>query len=79
MSTPKLYYFDIPGKAEAARLACQYAGFPMEDVRLSKEEFLAMKEAGKLPFGQVHFALFERSALYVVMELRSAGAGDGRR
>lgn len=53
MATPKLYYFDIPGKAEAARLACQYANFPIEDVRLSREEFLAMKEAGKLPFGQV--------------------------
>ncbi|CAM9153105.1 unnamed protein product, partial [Ectocarpus fasciculatus] len=53
MSIPKLYYFDIPGKAEAARLACQYAGYPIEDVRLSREEFLAMKEAGRLPFGQV--------------------------
>lgn len=53
MPIPKLYYFDIPGKAEAARLACMYGDFPIEDIRLSRDEFLAMKEEGKLPFGQV--------------------------
>jgi hypothetical protein len=52
-STPKLYYFDIPGKAEAARLACQYGRFPVEDIRLDRDQFNAMKEAGTLPYGQV--------------------------
>ena len=42
--TPKLYYFDIPGKGEAIRLSCAYAHFPLVDVRPSREEFIQMKE-----------------------------------
>ena len=53
MFTPKLYYFNIPGKGEAVRTMCTYAHFPFEDIRVSRDEFVAMKEAGKLPFGQV--------------------------
>jgi hypothetical protein len=45
MSTvPKLYYFDIPGKGEAIRLACAYAGYEIEDIRLNQDEFLVLKE-----------------------------------
>jgi hypothetical protein len=40
---PKLYYFDIAGKAEAIRLACVYSDFNFEDIRLSREEFTNMK------------------------------------
>jgi len=50
----KLYYFDIPGKAEALRLAFKYSGIPFEDFRFkSSAEFLAMKTSGELVFGQV--------------------------
>jgi glutathione S-transferase len=49
----KLYYFDLPGKGEAIRLACAHSGFALEDVRLSRAEFIAKKERGELPFGQV--------------------------
>ena len=52
-SQAKLYYFDIPGKGEAIRLASAHSGYPLEDVRLSRDEFMVMKESGKLPFGQV--------------------------
>jgi len=52
--TLKLYYFDLPGKAEPLRLAMTYCGIPFEDYRFkSREEFLAMKNSGELMFGQV--------------------------
>lgn len=34
-------------------MACAYSGFPLQDVRITREEFISMKESGKLPFGQV--------------------------
>jgi hypothetical protein len=40
---PKLYYFDVAGKAEALRLACVQAGLAFEDVRLSREQFRALQ------------------------------------
>lgn len=49
----KLYYFDIPGKGEAIRLACTYGGIPFDDVRLGRDKFLEMKQDGRLPFGQL--------------------------
>ena len=50
----KLYYFNIKGKGEAIRLYCQFAGLHLEDVRFSnRDEFHAMREQGKLAFGQV--------------------------
>jgi len=52
--TLKLYYFDIPGKAEPLRLAMTYCGLPFEDFRFKNmEEFIAMKNSGELMFGQV--------------------------
>ena len=53
MASAKLYYFDLPGKGEAIRLACAHGGFALEDIRITRDEFNAMKESGKLPFGQV--------------------------
>lgn len=50
---PKLYYFNIPGKGEAIRLACTYGKMNFEDVRITRDEFMAMKESGKLKYGQV--------------------------
>ena len=50
----ELLYFDIPGKAEAIRLAAAYAGLALTDTRFaSREEFTAKKESGELAFGQV--------------------------
>lgn len=49
----KLYYFDIAGRGEPIRLACAYGNVPFEDIRTTREEFAAMKESGKLPFGQL--------------------------
>ena len=45
----RLIYFDIPGKAEAIRLCAAVAGVPLEDVRVTRDEFAAMKAAGQ-PF-----------------------------
>jgi hypothetical protein len=46
---PRLYYFDIPGKAEAARLACAYAGVPLQDTRFSsRDEMVAMRDVSYL-------------------------------
>lgn len=50
----KLYYFNIKGKGESIRLICAYSGLKLEDHRFeSRDEFLAMKEGSRLPFGQV--------------------------
>eukprot|EP01038_Epipyxis_sp_PR26KG_P015210 gene15210-20489_t len=49
----KLYYFDIPGKGEAIRLACAYSGLEFEDIRMDGAQFTGMKNQGKLPFGQL--------------------------
>eukprot|EP00287_Rhodomonas_sp_CCMP768_P013228 CAMPEP_0196747946 /NCGR_PEP_ID=MMETSP1091-20130531/71737_1 /TAXON_ID=302021 /ORGANISM="Rhodomonas sp., Strain CCMP768" /LENGTH=211 /DNA_ID=CAMNT_0042095181 /DNA_START=22 /DNA_END=657 /DNA_ORIENTATION=+ len=47
----KLTYFDIRGRAEPVRLALTLGDIPFEDVRMSKQEFDAAKQTGKLPFG----------------------------
>lgn len=49
----KLYYFNIPGKGEAIRLACAYGGIPLDDFRMHANEFHELKVSGKLAFGQV--------------------------
>ena len=50
----KLYYFNIKGKGEPIRLFCAYAGLELDDHRFaSRDEFTALKESGKIAFGQV--------------------------
>jgi len=50
----KLYYFNIKGKGEQIRLICAYSGLKLEDYRFeSRDQFLAMKNSSRLPFGQV--------------------------
>ena len=43
----------MQGKAEPIRAALTYANIPFEDVRLQRDEFIRMKEAGVFQFGQV--------------------------
>lgn len=50
----KLYYFDIKGRGEPIRLFCAHVGIDLDDHRFgSFVEFCAMRDAGKLRFGQV--------------------------
>lgn len=50
----KLTYFNVPfWRAEVSRLALFIGEVPFDDVRPSREAFLAMKEAGELPYGQL--------------------------
>jgi len=49
----KLIYFDLPGKGEGIRLAAAVGGVAMEDMRITRDQFKAMKESGELPYGQV--------------------------
>jgi glutathione S-transferase len=52
MTKPKLTYFDAPvSRGEECRLAFHVAGVDFEDVRLSREQWLAFKP--KTPFGSV--------------------------
>lgn len=52
--TLRLYYFNIKGKGEPIRLYCAYSGLKLEDKRFaSRDEFISMREGGKLAFGQV--------------------------
>ena len=49
----ELIYFDIPGKGEAIRLACAYAGIDLKDTRINGATLAALKEDGTLRYGQV--------------------------
>jgi glutathione S-transferase len=52
MPKPKLFYFDAPvSRGEECRLALHLAGVDFEDVRLNREQWLAMKPT--TPFGAV--------------------------
>ena len=53
MSNIKLYYFNMPGRAESIRQALTIGGIPFEDVRLAGPEFGEKKAAGFFKFGQV--------------------------
>merc|ERR1712166_452268 len=50
---PKLYYFAIYGRAEPIRMALTLGGVEFEDHRVNHEESKALKESGKLEFGQM--------------------------
>ncbi|EZG73418.1 putative glutathione S-transferase [Gregarina niphandrodes] len=56
MSSPTLYYFDIPGLAEPTRLAFYLGGIPFEDVRFKPEqwaeEYKSQAPSGKAPWLQ---------------------------
>lgn len=42
---PRLYYFNLAGRAEGIRLLCAYAGLPLEDVRLmAREDVVPLRE-----------------------------------
>ncbi|XP_056648345.1 glutathione S-transferase-like [Diorhabda sublineata] len=51
-SSYKVYYFDVPGKAEPIRMLLSYGGYPFEDVRFEKlVEWPKHKK--NMPFEQV--------------------------
>ena len=50
---PKLSYFDLYGRAEAARQAFTIAGVAFEDNRVSGDSWKELKESGKCEFGSV--------------------------
>jgi len=47
----KLYYFPMRGRAETARLLLVYSGTKYDDIKISVEQWPAMKE--KMPMGQM--------------------------
>ena len=51
----QLFYWPIPGRAEAARVALSLANLDWEDVSLNRELFATMKSNGDLPWGMVPF------------------------
>ena len=78
----KLIYFDIPGKAEAIRLALYFQDLKFEDYRFKdREEFMAMKTSGELPFGQVPALLVDGNMLIqsaaILRCLRALFGGQG--
>ena len=51
----QLYYWPIPGRAEAARVALSLANLDWEDIEIDGAMFSKMKEEGVLPWGMVPF------------------------
>uniref|UniRef100_A0A7R9TDG6 Glutathione transferase n=1 Tax=Prasinoderma coloniale TaxID=156133 RepID=A0A7R9TDG6_9VIRI len=49
----ELEYFDVEAKGEPIRLLAAHLGLELKDTRMRRAEFMANKEAGKYPFGQV--------------------------
>lgn len=49
----KLYYFDMPGRAEPVRIALHAAGIAFEDVRLSGAAGTWPQMKSEMPFGQL--------------------------
>ena len=47
MPNYKLTYFNVKGRAEVIRLIFAVAGVEYEDIRLSREEWAAMKPGSK--------------------------------
>ena len=51
---PKLYYFDISGRAEIARLMFVYLGIEFDDVRFTRDEWISTYKA-QAPLGMAPF------------------------
>lgn len=76
MSKPKLTYFDAPvSRGEECRLAFHLAGVEFEDVRLKRDQWLALKPT--TPFGSVpvlelegHPPLAQSNAILVLLGRR---------
>jgi len=51
MSTYKLYYFNVRGRAEIARLIFSAAGEKFEDIRYERNEWSSHKS--EMPLGQM--------------------------
>ena len=49
----QLFYWPIPGRAEASRVALSLANLDWEDVALNGELYASMKKGGELPWGMV--------------------------
>ena len=50
---PKLYYFDLYGRAEVSRQALTLSGVAFEDVRVTGDSWKELKASGKCEFGSV--------------------------
>ena len=50
---PKIYYFDLFGRAEPIRMCLWKAGIEFEDIRVTGDSWTELKSSGKLEFGQI--------------------------
>ena len=49
----RLYYFPVPGRAEASRIALSLSGMVWEDIEVNGIEYNKMKESGNLPWNML--------------------------
>lgn len=49
----KLYYFDLPGRAEMIRMLLKFVKAPFEDIRMTSDQWGKEKASGKFPLQQL--------------------------
>ena len=49
----RLFYFPVPGRAEASRIALSLSGMEWEDIEVNGLEYNEMKKSGELPWGML--------------------------
>ncbi len=61
----KLYYFDMPGRAEMIRLILKHMKMPFQDIRIKMEDWPKEKESGKFELKQLPLVICEPCGVYL--------------
>ena len=61
----KLYYFDMPGRAEMIRLMLKHMKMPFQDIRIKMEDWPKEKESGKFELKQLPLIICEPCGVYL--------------
>ncbi|RDD47699.1 Hematopoietic prostaglandin D synthase [Trichoplax sp. H2] len=75
MPSIKLTYFNIPGRAEIARLIFTQAGLEYVDERIEKSDWPELKSSGRFPFQQIPVLEIDGNVFFQSGAITRAAAG----